>query len=181
MHSDVEPLLSLLPGCKLLFRHDLTKHWGKHCHSCVYCHSVSKKLVTAQYGGSTEEFCSDDCRSKYTMLFCHVSEPLCVYRNRSSIKTMVKMMPHLNVYSLFSLRSRSVTPAAAKGNWSRVFPCSERPNTSVTWLVCYNFAVIRWPRKGRSSKVCFYFLLFYLFFLCCGFDPDVLIKMLCVS
>uniref|UniRef100_A0A8D0A5M8 Zinc finger MYM-type protein 4-like n=1 Tax=Sander lucioperca TaxID=283035 RepID=A0A8D0A5M8_SANLU len=61
-------------GCKLLFRHDMTKNWGKHCHSCVYCHSVSKKLVTAQYGGSTEEFCSDDCRSKYTMLFCHVAK-----------------------------------------------------------------------------------------------------------
>ncbi|XP_049890849.1 zinc finger MYM-type protein 4 isoform X3 [Epinephelus moara] len=61
-------------GCKLLFRHDLTKNWGKHCQSCVYCHSMSKKLVTAQYGGSTEEFCSEDCRSKYTMLFCHVAK-----------------------------------------------------------------------------------------------------------
>ncbi|XP_068431607.1 zinc finger MYM-type protein 4-like isoform X2 [Clinocottus analis] len=61
-------------GCKLLFRHDLTKNWGKHCHSCVYCHSMSKKLVTAQYGGSTEEFCSEECRSKYTMLFCHVAK-----------------------------------------------------------------------------------------------------------
>ncbi|XP_063754586.1 zinc finger MYM-type protein 4-like isoform X2 [Eleginops maclovinus] len=61
-------------GCKLLFRHDQTKSWGKHCNSCVYCHSVSKKLVTAQYGGSTEEFCSDECRSKYTMLFCHVAK-----------------------------------------------------------------------------------------------------------
>nr|XP_020474150.1 zinc finger MYM-type protein 4 isoform X2 [Monopterus albus] len=61
-------------GCKLLFRHDLTKNWGKHCHSCVYCHCVSKKLVTAQYGCSTEEFCSEDCRSKYTMLFCHVAK-----------------------------------------------------------------------------------------------------------
>ncbi|KAK2830721.1 hypothetical protein Q5P01_018652 [Channa striata] len=61
-------------GCKLLFRHDLTKNWGKHCHSCVYCHCVSKKLVTAQYGGSTEDFCSEECRSKYTMLFCHVAK-----------------------------------------------------------------------------------------------------------
>ncbi|XP_053190912.1 zinc finger MYM-type protein 4-like [Scomber japonicus] len=61
-------------GCKLLYRHDLSKTWGKHCHSCSYCHSVSKKLVTAQYGGSTEEFCSEECRSKYTMLFCHVAK-----------------------------------------------------------------------------------------------------------
>ncbi|XP_023815743.1 zinc finger MYM-type protein 4 isoform X1 [Oryzias latipes] len=61
-------------GCKLLFRHDLSKNWGKHCHSCAYCHCVSKKLVTAQYGGSSEEFCSEDCRQKYTMLFCHVAK-----------------------------------------------------------------------------------------------------------
>nr|XP_019960218.1 PREDICTED: zinc finger MYM-type protein 4-like isoform X1 [Paralichthys olivaceus] len=61
-------------GCKLLFRHDLSKNWGKHCNSCVYCHCVSKKLVTAQYGGSTEEFCSEECRFKYTMLFCHVAK-----------------------------------------------------------------------------------------------------------
>ncbi|XP_010796037.1 zinc finger MYM-type protein 4 [Notothenia coriiceps] len=61
-------------GCKLLFRHDQTKSWGKHCNSCAYCYSVSKELVTAQYGGSTEEFCSDECRSKYTMLFCHVAK-----------------------------------------------------------------------------------------------------------
>ncbi|XP_068189550.1 zinc finger MYM-type protein 4-like isoform X2 [Antennarius striatus] len=61
-------------GCKLLFQHDMTKNWGKHCNSCTFCHSVSQKLVTAQYGGATEEFCSEDCRSKYTMLFCHVAK-----------------------------------------------------------------------------------------------------------
>lgn len=66
-----------LSGCKLLFQQELTKTWGKHCQSCVFCQSTSQKLVTAQYGGSTEEFCSDDCRSKYTMLFCHVRK-ICV-------------------------------------------------------------------------------------------------------
>ncbi|XP_075995646.1 zinc finger MYM-type protein 4 [Genypterus blacodes] len=61
-------------GCKLLFRHDLAKVWGKHCHTCAFCLSVSEKLVSAQYGGTTEEFCSDECRSRYTMLFCHVAK-----------------------------------------------------------------------------------------------------------
>eukprot|EP00066_Takifugu_rubripes_P017877 XP_011607143.1 PREDICTED: zinc finger MYM-type protein 4-like [Takifugu rubripes] len=60
--------------CKVLFRRELTKSWGRHCNSCVYCHALSQKLVTATYGGSTEEFCSEDCRSKYTMLFCHVAK-----------------------------------------------------------------------------------------------------------
>ncbi|XP_008329236.1 zinc finger MYM-type protein 4-like isoform X2 [Cynoglossus semilaevis] len=61
-------------GCKLLFKHDLAKTWGKHCPSCTYCHCTSKKVVTAQYGGATEEFCCEECRSKYTMLFCHLSK-----------------------------------------------------------------------------------------------------------
>ncbi|XP_024151010.1 zinc finger MYM-type protein 4 isoform X1 [Oryzias melastigma] len=61
-------------GCKLLFRHETSKNWGKHCHSCTYCNCVSKKLVTAQYGGSVEEFCSEECRKKYTMLFCHMAK-----------------------------------------------------------------------------------------------------------
>ncbi|XP_054619771.1 zinc finger MYM-type protein 4 [Dunckerocampus dactyliophorus] len=61
-------------GCKLLYEHELEKSWGKHCTSCGYCRRVSKKLVTELYGGSTEEFCSEDCRSKYTMLFCHVAK-----------------------------------------------------------------------------------------------------------
>uniref|UniRef100_A0A3B4BJ82 TRASH domain-containing protein n=1 Tax=Periophthalmus magnuspinnatus TaxID=409849 RepID=A0A3B4BJ82_9GOBI len=60
-------------GCKLLYRHDLTKSWGKHCHSCSFCHSVSKKVLTAHYGTAEEQFCSELCRSNYTMLFCHVS------------------------------------------------------------------------------------------------------------
>lgn len=72
----LDELLFKLPvpllGCTQLFHQELTKRWGKHCQSCVFCQSTSQKLVTAQYGASTEEFCSDDCRSKYTMLFCHV-------------------------------------------------------------------------------------------------------------
>ncbi|KAM3858577.1 zinc finger MYM-type protein 4-like [Diretmus argenteus] len=61
-------------GCQLLYKHDLAKSWGKHCRCCAYCLSISKIMVTGQYGGTTEEFCSDDCRSNYTMLFCHVAK-----------------------------------------------------------------------------------------------------------
>lgn len=57
----------------MLFRHELEKKWGEHCHSCAYCLSISKTVVTAQYDGTEEEFCSEDCNSKYKMLFCHVS------------------------------------------------------------------------------------------------------------
>ncbi|XP_061615207.1 zinc finger MYM-type protein 4 isoform X1 [Phyllopteryx taeniolatus] len=61
-------------GCKLLYEHDLDKRWGKHCKSCSYCQCVSRKLEKALYGESSEEFCSEECRSNYTMLFCHVAK-----------------------------------------------------------------------------------------------------------
>nr|XP_057903889.1 zinc finger MYM-type protein 4 [Doryrhamphus excisus]XP_057903890.1 zinc finger MYM-type protein 4 [Doryrhamphus excisus] len=61
-------------GCKRLYEQELEKSWGKHCTSCRYCRRVSETLVTELYGGATEEFCSEDCRSKYTMLFCHVAK-----------------------------------------------------------------------------------------------------------
>ncbi|XP_077362894.1 zinc finger MYM-type protein 4-like isoform X3 [Festucalex cinctus] len=61
-------------GCKLLYEHELDARWGKHCKSCSYCQCVSKKLEKALYGESSEEFCSEECRSNYTMLFCHVAK-----------------------------------------------------------------------------------------------------------
>ncbi|XP_057683606.1 zinc finger MYM-type protein 4-like isoform X2 [Corythoichthys intestinalis] len=61
-------------GCKLLYEHELDALWGKHCKSCSYCQCVSKNLEKALYGESNEEFCSEDCRSNYTMLFCHVAK-----------------------------------------------------------------------------------------------------------
>uniref|UniRef100_UPI003AB04B55 zinc finger MYM-type protein 4 n=1 Tax=Centroberyx gerrardi TaxID=166262 RepID=UPI003AB04B55 len=75
-------------GCKLLYKHDLAKNWGKHCRCCAYCFSISKVLVTGQYGGTTEEFCSDDCRSKYTMLFCHVAQCDTCGRKRKLMQTL---------------------------------------------------------------------------------------------
>lgn len=57
----------------MLFRHELEQEWGVHCSSCAYCMCISRTLVTAKYKGTDEKFCSEDCNSKYKMLFCHVS------------------------------------------------------------------------------------------------------------
>nr|XP_020474167.1 uncharacterized protein LOC109970738 [Monopterus albus] len=61
-------------GCKMIFCHELEKTWGKHCSLCAYCHSISKTVVTAKYEGTDEEFCSEDCSSKFKMLFCCVAK-----------------------------------------------------------------------------------------------------------
>ncbi|XP_067318594.1 zinc finger MYM-type protein 4-like isoform X2 [Anolis sagrei] len=61
-------------GCKLLYKHDLAKRWGNHCKMCSYCLQMSPKLVQNHFGGKVEEFCSEDCMSKFTVLFYQMSK-----------------------------------------------------------------------------------------------------------
>ncbi|XP_072532060.1 zinc finger MYM-type protein 4 isoform X2 [Salminus brasiliensis] len=62
-------------GCKLLYKHDLAKRWGKkHCRNCLYCNSTSQTLVTSIFSGKQEEFCGNECLSQYTLLFCQVAK-----------------------------------------------------------------------------------------------------------
>ncbi|CAJ0943752.1 unnamed protein product [Ranitomeya imitator] len=55
--------------CKLLYKHDLSKKWGNYCKVCSYCCQTSSKLVRNHFGGRLEEFCGEECMSKYTVLF----------------------------------------------------------------------------------------------------------------
>ncbi|KAM3858576.1 zinc finger MYM-type protein 4-like [Diretmus argenteus] len=55
--------------CQLLYTLAPVHNRGKHCRCCAYCLSISKVLVKGQYGGTTKEFCSDDCKSSFTVLF----------------------------------------------------------------------------------------------------------------
>uniref|UniRef100_A0A8C9A9L7 Zinc finger MYM-type containing 4 n=1 Tax=Prolemur simus TaxID=1328070 RepID=A0A8C9A9L7_PROSS len=61
-------------GCKLLYKHELVKHWGNHCKMCSYCLQTSPKLVQNNLGGKVEEFCCEECMSKYTVLFYQMAK-----------------------------------------------------------------------------------------------------------
>ncbi|XP_059546209.1 zinc finger MYM-type protein 4 isoform X2 [Myotis daubentonii] len=61
-------------GCKLLYKHDLAKLWGNHCKICSYCLQTSPKLVQSNLGGKVEEFCCEECMSKYTVLFYQMAK-----------------------------------------------------------------------------------------------------------
>uniref|UniRef100_A0A663MTV8 Zinc finger MYM-type containing 4 n=2 Tax=Athene cunicularia TaxID=194338 RepID=A0A663MTV8_ATHCN len=61
-------------GCKLLYKHDLAKRWGNHCKMCSYCLQTSPKLVQHHFGGRMEEFCSEECMSKFTVLFYQMAK-----------------------------------------------------------------------------------------------------------
>ncbi|XP_036767838.2 zinc finger MYM-type protein 4 isoform X3 [Manis pentadactyla] len=55
-------------GCKLLYKHDLAKRWGNHCKMCSYCLQTSPKLLQNNVGGKMEEFCCEECVSKFSVL-----------------------------------------------------------------------------------------------------------------
>ncbi|XP_028937348.1 zinc finger MYM-type protein 4 isoform X3 [Ornithorhynchus anatinus] len=61
-------------GCKLLYKHDLAKRWGNHCKMCSYCLQTSPKLVQNHFGGKMEEFCCEECMSKFTVLFYQMAK-----------------------------------------------------------------------------------------------------------
>lgn len=63
-------------GCKLLYKHDMAKRWGKHCHACAYCSNMAHRVVHNHFAGKLEEFCGDICMSQYTVLFYQVRTSL---------------------------------------------------------------------------------------------------------
>lgn len=72
-HSRGDPCVSaLFPGCVLLYKQDFTKKLGLCCITCTYCSQTCQRGVTEQLDGSTWDFCSEDCKSKYLLWYCKV-------------------------------------------------------------------------------------------------------------
>lgn len=69
--SGLSPL-ALFPGCVLLYKQDFTKKLGLCCITCTYCSQTCQRGVTEQLDGSTWDFCSEDCKSKYLLWYCKV-------------------------------------------------------------------------------------------------------------
>ncbi|XP_051527037.1 zinc finger MYM-type protein 4-like isoform X2 [Myxocyprinus asiaticus] len=56
-------------GCKLLYKHDLVKRWGKkHCRNCLYCSGTCQSVVTGVFANKQEEFCGNVCLQQYNLL-----------------------------------------------------------------------------------------------------------------
>ncbi|XP_026144607.1 zinc finger MYM-type protein 4 isoform X1 [Carassius auratus] len=56
-------------GCKLLYKHDLVKRWGKkHCRNCYYCSGSAQALVTEVIDMVEQEFCGNICLSQHRLL-----------------------------------------------------------------------------------------------------------------
>ncbi|KPP61679.1 zinc finger, MYM-type 4-like, partial [Scleropages formosus] len=54
---------------KLLYKHDVSKRCGSPCRTCAFCTNMSTKMIHSHFGGKLEEFCQEDCMSRYTVLF----------------------------------------------------------------------------------------------------------------
>ncbi|XP_030107276.1 zinc finger MYM-type protein 3 isoform X12 [Mus musculus] len=57
-------------GCVLLYKQDFTKKLGLCCITCTYCSQTCQRGVTEQLDGSTWDFCSEDCKTKYLLWYC---------------------------------------------------------------------------------------------------------------
>ncbi|XP_026087332.1 zinc finger MYM-type protein 4-like isoform X1 [Carassius auratus] len=56
-------------GCKLLYKHDLVKRWGKkHCRSCLYCSASTPTSVTEVINNVEAEFCGKLCLLQHNLL-----------------------------------------------------------------------------------------------------------------
>ncbi|XP_076157610.1 zinc finger MYM-type protein 4-like isoform X2 [Alosa pseudoharengus] len=76
-------------GCTLLYRHDLAKRWGrKHCRNCRYCGGISPSVVSSRFSDKQEEFCSQECVSAYTLLFCQVAKCAWCQRARAMSESL---------------------------------------------------------------------------------------------
>ncbi|XP_029803708.1 zinc finger MYM-type protein 6 isoform X2 [Suricata suricatta] len=60
--------------CKFLSARDFGERWGNYCKMCSYCSQTSPNLVENRLEGKVEEFCCEDCMSKFTVLFYQMAK-----------------------------------------------------------------------------------------------------------
>ncbi|XP_008052733.1 zinc finger MYM-type protein 6 [Carlito syrichta] len=60
--------------CKFLSARDFGERWGNYCKMCSYCSQTSPNLIENRLEGKLEEFCCEDCMSKFTVLFYQMAK-----------------------------------------------------------------------------------------------------------
>ncbi|XP_004372019.1 zinc finger MYM-type protein 6 [Trichechus manatus latirostris] len=60
--------------CKSLSARDFGERWRNYCKMCSYCSQTSPNLVENRLEGKLEEFCCEDCMSKFTVLFYQMAK-----------------------------------------------------------------------------------------------------------
>ncbi|KAG7457962.1 hypothetical protein MATL_G00232730 [Megalops atlanticus] len=118
-------------GCKLLYKHDLAKRWGNHCHTCSYCGNTAPRVVRKHFAGKMEEFCGNECMSHYTVLFYQMSKcDGCKRQGKliESLKWLGEMKHFCNLQCLlqFCSQQASYDPRAKAGS---TVPALQAPAT----------------------------------------------------
>ncbi|XP_012620727.1 zinc finger MYM-type protein 6 [Microcebus murinus] len=60
--------------CKFLSARDFGERWVNYCKMCSYCSQTSPNLIENRLEGKLEEFCCEDCMSKFTVLFYQMAK-----------------------------------------------------------------------------------------------------------
>ncbi|XP_012889502.1 PREDICTED: zinc finger MYM-type protein 6 [Dipodomys ordii] len=114
--------------CKFLSVRDFGERWGNYCKMCSYCSQVSPNLVENRLEGKLEEFCCEECMSKFTVLFYQFLGPVVVVGNSclGAPKTIAALIKHPStrkattpvITSVVSLAK--IPPTQPTGNANRV-------------------------------------------------------------
>ncbi|KFP34524.1 Zinc finger MYM-type protein 3, partial [Colius striatus] len=143
-------------GCVLLYKQDFTKNLGLCCITCTYCSQTCQRAVTEQLEGSTWDFCSEDCKSKYLLWYfkvtrCHACKRqgklLETIHWRGQIKHFCNQQCLLRFYNQqnqpnLDTQKRPERPLNTKTSSAQVSPAAQPPQPAL---------VPSTPRKNKAA------------------------------
>ncbi|XP_057355968.1 zinc finger MYM-type protein 6 isoform X3 [Manis pentadactyla] len=150
--------------CKFLSARDFGERWGNYCKMCSYCSQTSPNLVENRFEGKLEEFCCDDCMSKFIVLFNQMAKcDGCKRQGKlsESIKWQGNIKRFCNLFCVLEFCDQEVMNdplSQNKGNISKAhtasvkFP-SSRTNTTPVITNVVSLAKIP-PAQPRASTNC---------------------------
>ncbi|KAM4630948.1 zinc finger MYM-type protein 4-like [Polymixia lowei] len=74
--------------CKRQYNLNLSQKGGRIYRCCAYCSSLSMALVTGLFGNKALDFCSVECKAKYSMLFFQLAKCDTCNRQKKLLQTL---------------------------------------------------------------------------------------------
>ncbi|XP_066231900.1 zinc finger MYM-type protein 6 isoform X1 [Saccopteryx leptura] len=98
--------------CKYLSARDFGERWGNYCRMCSYCSQTSPNLIENRLEGKLEEFCCEDCLSKFIALFYQMAKcDACQRQGKlsESIKWRGNIKHFCNLYCVLEFCHQQIT------------------------------------------------------------------------
>ncbi|XP_045404256.1 zinc finger MYM-type protein 6 isoform X1 [Lemur catta] len=151
--------------CKFLSARDFGERWGNYCKMCRYCSQTSPNLIENRLEGKLEEFCCEECMSKFTVLFYQMAKcDGCKRQGKlsESIKWRGNIKHFCNLYCVLafchqqiindSLSQNKVVISKAKTALKEL-PCARTNTTPVITKVVSLAKIPAAQPKGNTNSV----------------------------